>query len=137
MKVMDHQDRKTSSFPRKRESIRRVIGGAVWIPACAGMTCSGWRVILPLLAWLALALSPSLSLAAQARVKVALSEARFEGLTRIVARSSVPLAGIGARDVRVRRPDGGVVEADDIQGVVADGRTLTIDLRARVFARVG
>jgi M6 family metalloprotease-like protein len=95
----------------------------------------GWRALLPVLAWLALCLP--LALPAQARGKVALSEARFEGLTKIVARSSVPLDDIGAHEVRIRRSDGGVVEAGDILDVAAVDRVLTITLRARVFALVG
>jgi M6 family metalloprotease-like protein len=96
-------------------------------------TRAAWRIILPLLAWLALCLPPS----AQAQNQVALSEARFEGLTRIVARSSVPLDGISAQEVLVRRPDGSAVPASDMVRVAAADRTLTVDLRARVFARIG
>lgn len=96
-------------------------------------TRAGWRAILPVLAWLALCLPP----AVQARAQVALSDARFDGLTRIVARSSVALDGISAQDVRIRRADGSAVLAGDIARVAAAGQALTIDLRARVFARVG
>ena len=93
----------------------------------------GWRATAAVLVWLTLCLPP----AAQAQAKVALSEAQFQSLTRIVVQSSVPLDGIGVQDVRLRRPDGSAVAAGDILAIAADGRTLTIDLRARVFARVG
>ena len=93
------------------------------------------RAFLPLLAWLALCLPPAAP--AQTSAGVALSEARFEGLTRIVARSSVPLDGIAPQDVRIRRPDGGAVLPADILGIAAADRTLTVTLRARVFGRTG
>lgn len=92
---------------------------------------AGWRVIV--LVWLALCLPAA---GAQAPLKVELSQARFQGLTRIVLRSSVPLDGIGMQDVLIRRKDGAAVAAGDIQQIVTAGHTLTIVIRARVFARV-
>lgn len=63
-----------------------------------------------------------------------LADARFQGLTRIEARSDVPLDGMTAADLALRRADGVTVAPTEILDVQANGRQLAITLSASVFA---
>ncbi len=67
---------------------------------------------------------------------VRLAEARFQGLTRIVASTNMRLAGIDAGDVVITRPDGRVVPASEILEVEAGENTLTVVIDAGQFARI-
>ncbi|MFZ6777919.1 hypothetical protein ACO0LD_13900 [Undibacterium sp. Ji83W] len=73
---------------------------------------------------------------AQSTLNVKLEQAVFQGLTGIKLRSSVPLSGITAADILVRRADGLIVAANDILDVKIKGDELTISLSASVFARI-
>lgn len=73
---------------------------------------------------------------AQSRLNVKLEQAVFQGLTGIKLRSSVPLIGITAADLLVRRPDGLIVAPNDILDVKINGDELAISLSASVFARI-
>ncbi|MHB8094894.1 MAG: metallopeptidase domain-containing protein [Candidatus Aminicenantales bacterium] len=67
---------------------------------------------------------------------VALSRARFEGLTRIVLDVNADLAGIGAGQIVVTRPDGAVVPSSKITAVEAAGNSLTVVIAADQFGRI-
>jgi hypothetical protein len=70
----------------------------------------GWLILMSILAPLAAAEMPRM-----AATKVTLSDARFNGLTRIVATTNVALTGIEAAHVIVTRPDGSVIPASLIR----------------------
>lgn len=83
---------------------------------------------------LSLFLSPLAS--AQATLNVKLEQAVFHGLTGVKLRSNVPLSGITAADILVRRPDGLIVAPTDILDVNIKDDELTISLSASIFARI-
>ena len=78
----------------------------------------------------------SMGLQPQAGVGVALSEARFNGLTRIVVSTNVELIGITAAHIVVTRPDGTVIPPAKITGVEVSTRTVSIVIDADQFARI-
>lgn len=72
----------------------------------------------------------------RASTEVALSGARFHGLTRIVADSNPTLTGLGAAQIIVTRPDGAVVPESGITGVEVSNGALSVTLAADTFARI-
>ena len=68
--------------------------------------------------------------------RVTLSNARFQGLTRIVVNTDHPLKDITAEDIVVTRPDGLVVPASRITGVVPSADALSVAIDVESFARV-
>ncbi len=78
----------------------------------------------------------TMSLRAPAATGVTLSNASFNGLTRIVVATNVELTGLDAAHVVVTRPDGQVVPPAKITAVNIAGRTLAISIDADQFARV-
>ncbi len=73
---------------------------------------------------------------AQSKLNVKLEQAVFQGLTGIKLRSSVPLNGITAADILIKRPDGLIVAPNDILDVKIEGSELAIALSSSVFARI-
>ena len=67
---------------------------------------------------------------------VTLSDARFQGLARIVVSADKSLTGIAADQIVITRPDGAVVPPDKIAGVEASAGALTVVLKADPFARI-
>jgi M6 family metalloprotease-like protein len=72
----------------------------------------------------------------RASVPVILSEARFDGLTRIVATVNTTLTGIDAGQIVIIRPDGSPVLPSQITGVEASANALKVSLTAGPFARI-
>jgi len=72
----------------------------------------------------------------RAAVPVKLSEARFEGLTRIVVSADATLAGIDAGRVVITKPDGSSVPASQIAAIEVEGKILKVRLTAEPFARI-
>jgi M6 family metalloprotease-like protein len=72
----------------------------------------------------------------QGATGVTLSDASFQGLTRIVATTNVPLTGIDAARIVITRPDGAVVPPDKITDVKASANTLSVVINADQFARI-
>ncbi|MFZ6655610.1 hypothetical protein [Undibacterium sp. TJN19] len=73
---------------------------------------------------------------AESRRNVKLDHAVFQGLTNIKLHSSLPLTGITANDIMIRRADGLIVAASDILDFRVNDNELSISLSAVVFARI-
>ncbi|MBM3311393.1 MAG: hypothetical protein FJY80_07785 [Candidatus Aminicenantes bacterium] len=71
----------------------------------------------------------------RASVAVKLGEARFDGLTRIVATANTSLAGITPERVVIVKPDGSLVPPGQVTQAEASGNTLVVSLTADPFAR--
>jgi len=67
---------------------------------------------------------------------VVLSDARFNGLTRIVATANAALTGIDAGHIVITKPDGSVVPPSQITDVAVTDNTLSIGISAAPFARI-
>jgi M6 family metalloprotease-like protein len=93
------------------------------------------RNIMRALAWLPILLSAT-SLQPGAATGIELSDARFNGLTRIVASTSAQLTGIAAAQIVITKPDGTVVPPAEITAVDASARTLSVEIDADQFARI-
>jgi len=65
---------------------------------------------------------------------VVLSEAEFNGLTRIIVKTNILLEGIKADDIVITKIGGAVVSSDKITKIQSDSDKLTIDLSMDVFA---
>jgi M6 family metalloprotease-like protein len=83
-----------------------------------------------------LALLSAAGLRQQASTEVTLSEARFNGLTRIVVATNVVLTGIGADHIVVTRPDGSVIPPSKITDIAVSTNALTGVIDADQFARI-
>jgi M6 family metalloprotease-like protein len=69
-------------------------------------------------------------------IDVTLSEARFNGLTRIVATTDVTLTGLDAAQVVITRPDGMAVPPDKITDVTVSDNALSVVIDVDQFARI-
>ncbi len=69
-------------------------------------------------------------------ISVILSNAGFNGLTRIVLATNVELKGISAAQIVITRPDGAVVPPDKIRSIEASANSLSVVLDADPFARI-
>jgi M6 family metalloprotease-like protein len=87
------------------------------------------------LVWVPILLS-AIGLRPQAATGVALSDAQFHGLTRIVVTTNVQLTGIAAAHIIVTKPDGTVVPPAKITGVDASAVALSVVIDADQFARI-
>jgi M6 family metalloprotease-like protein len=72
---------------------------------------------------------------AQSKVDVKLDQAQFQGLTRISVHSNVPLTGITAPDLTIRRADGSLVPASDVLDLTVNRNELLVSISPSVFAR--
>jgi M6 family metalloprotease-like protein len=72
----------------------------------------------------------------RAATGVTLSDARFEGLTRICVTTSVPLPGLDISRVVVTRGDGTVLAPAVILKVQTAGTRMTIEISAEAYARI-
>ncbi len=68
--------------------------------------------------------------------RVALTEARFVGLTRIVVTADKPLTGITADRLVITKPDGAVIPPEQIAGVEPSPGGFTVSLTSAPFARI-
>ncbi|MBZ5498635.1 MAG: hypothetical protein LAP85_19740 [Acidobacteriia bacterium] len=82
------------------------------------------------------ALLPTLGLRSQPGSAVILSNAVFNGLTRMVVTSSVPVTGIDAAHLVITRPDGTPVPAEKITAIHASANTLSVVISTDQFARI-
>jgi M6 family metalloprotease-like protein len=96
------------------------------------LSCKHISTILLAAPLLLSAIAPGL----RAATNVVLSDARFNGLTRIVVNTNVPLSGLAAAQVVVTRPDGRVVPPGKITAVVVSGKSVSITIHADQFARI-
>jgi M6 family metalloprotease-like protein len=87
------------------------------------------------LIWLPFVL-PAMKLPKQAGTRVILSAVRFAGLTRIVAKTNVPLTGIGPGQLVITRPDGTAVPPGKITEVNPAADTVSVVINADQFARI-
>lgn len=92
------------------------------------------RILLILVA--APVLLSTMGLRPQAATEVILSDARFYGLTRIVARTNVPLTGLAAARIVITRPDGSVIPPSKITEITVSTNALTIVINVDQFARI-
>lgn len=76
------------------------------------------------------------SLRPEAATGVTLSDARFNGLTRVVVTTNVQLTGIAAAQIVITKPDGTVVPTAKITAVDASTRTLSVGIDADQFAHI-
>jgi M6 family metalloprotease-like protein len=67
---------------------------------------------------------------------VVLSDAHFNGLTRIVATTNVPLTGIDADHIVITRPDGRMIPPSRITDIKVSVDTLSVAISADQFARI-
>ena len=72
----------------------------------------------------------------QASAEVTLSDARFNGLTRIVVTTNVPLTGIDTEKVVITRPDGMVIPSSKITDITVSADALSVTIAADQFARI-
>jgi len=72
----------------------------------------------------------------KASTKVTLSQARFNGLTRIVVTTNVALTGIDADHIVVTRPDGFVIPASKLADIAVADNVLSVVINADQFARI-
>lgn len=77
----------------------------------------------------------TMDLGLSAATGVTLSNASFNGLTRIAATTNVQLTGLDAAHVIITRPDGQVVPPAKIAGINVAGKTLSIVIDAGQLAR--
>lgn len=71
----------------------------------------------------------------QASTEVTLSQARFNGLTRIAVTTNVALTGVGADHIVVTRPDGSVILASKLTDIAVTNNVLSVVINADQFAR--
>jgi M6 family metalloprotease-like protein len=95
----------------------------------------GMKKWLPVLmsVWILLAVAEWQPLAATG---VTLSEARFEGLTRIRVTTSVPMPGLDVTRVVITRGDGTILAPATILTLQTAGTRVTIEISSEAFARV-
>jgi len=93
------------------------------------------KAALPALAGIALLLIAA-GARPQGSTDVALSQAHFNGLTRIAATASVPLTGLDAAHIVITKPDRAVVPAGKITGVAVTDTGFTVTINADQFARI-
>ncbi len=67
---------------------------------------------------------------------VKLSNARFQGLTRVVVDTNVPLSGIDASHITITRPDGSVIPVAGITGIETLSGSLSIGISSSEFALI-
>jgi len=72
----------------------------------------------------------------QASAEVTLSDAQFNGLTRIVVTTNVPLTGIDTEKVVITRPDGMVIPSSKITDITVSADALSVTIAADQFARI-
>lgn len=72
----------------------------------------------------------------QASNAVTLSDAKFNGLTRIVVTSDIPLTGLDTAHIVITRPDGKVIPSDKITSVTVSDGSISAVLSADQFARI-
>jgi len=91
--------------------------------------------LLPALAGAAILLTTA-SARPQATTTVTLSDAHFNGLTRIIVATNVTLAGLDSARIAVTRPDGAVIPTDKITGVTVSDHEFSVTISADQFARI-
>jgi M6 family metalloprotease-like protein len=79
---------------------------------------------------------PRLQPQTQASTAVALSDARFQGLTRIVASTNVQLTGLTADQIAITRPDGALVPPSKITTVSVAPSSVSVSIDADQFGRI-
>ena len=72
----------------------------------------------------------------QATTAVTLSDARFNGLTRIIVTTNVPLIGLDAAHVVITRPDGMVIPPSKRSDITVSDKGLSVVIDADQFARI-
>lgn len=72
----------------------------------------------------------------QASTAVTLSDARFNGLTRIIMTTNVPLTGLDAAHVVISRPDGMVIPPAKVTDITVSDNALLVAIDADQFARI-
>lgn len=72
----------------------------------------------------------------QASTPVALSNAQFQGLTRIIATTNVALTGIDAAHIVITKPDSSVIPASAITDIAVIGNALSVVINVDPFARI-
>ena len=72
----------------------------------------------------------------QPSIDVTLSDARFNGLTRIVVTTNVPLTGLDTAHVAITRPDGMEIPPSKITGITISDNILSVVINADQFARI-
>lgn len=72
----------------------------------------------------------------QASVDVALSDARFNGLTRIVMTTNVPLTGLEADHIVITKPDGVIIPPSKVTDITVSDNLLAVVIKSDQFARI-
>lgn len=72
----------------------------------------------------------------QALVDVTLSDARFNGLTRIVMTTNVSLTGLEADHIVITKPDGMIIPSSKINDITVSDNVLSVEINADQFARI-
>ena len=72
----------------------------------------------------------------RASAEVILSDARFNGLTRIVVTTNVSLTGLSADHLVITRPDGSVIPASKLADIEVKKKILSVSIHSDQFSRI-